>query len=44
MILAFGTFGIPIIYSAITKDLHILTMYLWIVCRLFQAIDAHSGY
>ena len=44
MILAFGAVGIPVIYTAITKDLHILTMYLWIVGRLFQAIDAHSGY
>jgi methylsterol monooxygenase len=44
MILAFGSVGIPIIYTSITKDLHVLTMYLWIVARLFQAIDAHSGY
>ena len=44
MILAFGAVGIPIIFTAITKDLHILTMYIWIVLRLFQAIDAHSGY
>jgi methylsterol monooxygenase len=44
MILAFGAVGIPIVFCAFTKDLHILTMYLWIVGRLFQAIDAHSGY
>lgn len=44
MILAFGSVGIPIIYCVFTKDLHILTMYVWIVLRLFQAIDAHSGY
>ncbi|KAG1458737.1 hypothetical protein G6F55_005169 [Rhizopus delemar] len=24
--------------------LHLVTMLLWIVLRLFQAIDAHSGY
>ena len=30
--------------GAISKNLHILTMYIWIVLRLFQAIDAHSGY
>ena len=29
---------------ALTKDLHILTVYIWIVMRLFQALDAHSGY
>ncbi|KAI9872236.1 MAG: C-4 sterol methyl oxidase [Pleopsidium flavum] len=44
MILGLGTVGAPILWCAITGDLHILTMYLWIVFRLFQAIDAHSGY
>ncbi|CAO2647807.1 Nn.00g087290.m01.CDS01 [Neocucurbitaria sp. VM-36] len=44
MVLGFGTVGVPIMWCAITKDLHILTMYTWIVFRLFQAIDAHSGY
>ena len=44
MILGLGTLGSPILWCAITKDLHILTMYIWIVLRLFQAIDAHSGY
>lgn len=44
LILAFGAIGIPIIFCALTKDLHVMTMYLWIVGRLFQAIDAHSGY
>lgn len=44
MILGFGTVSCPILWCAITGDLHILTMYIWIVLRLFQAIDAHSGY
>ncbi|CAG7917977.1 unnamed protein product [Penicillium olsonii] len=44
MILGFGTVGCPILWCAMTGDLHILTMYIWIVLRLFQAIDAHSGY
>jgi methylsterol monooxygenase len=44
MILGLGTVSSPILWCAITGDLHILTMYLWIVLRLFQAIDAHSGY
>jgi len=26
------------------RDLHIITVYTWITLRLFQAIDAHSGY
>lgn len=44
MILGFGTVGCPILWCAVSGDLHILTMYIWIVLRLFQAIDAHSGY
>lgn len=44
MLLAFGTVGVPILWSAVTRDLHLLTMYAWVALRLFQAIDAHSGY
>ncbi|OQE40070.1 hypothetical protein PENCOP_c006G06504 [Penicillium coprophilum] len=44
MILGFGTVSSPILWCAFTGNLHILTMYIWIVLRLFQAIDAHSGY
>ncbi len=44
MLLGLGTVGSPILWSALTGDLHILTMYVWITLRLFQAIDAHSGY
>ncbi|TGO61959.1 hypothetical protein BCON_0023g00170 [Botryotinia convoluta] len=44
MVLGLGTVGSPILWVMLTGNLHILTMYIWIVCRLFQAIDAHSGY
>ncbi|KAK2814213.1 C-4 sterol methyl oxidase [Arthroderma sp. PD_2] len=44
MALGFGTVICPILWCALTGDLHLLTMYIWIVFRLFQAIDAHSGY
>ncbi|KAJ5050104.1 C-4 sterol methyl oxidase [Penicillium rubens] len=44
MILGFGTVSSPILWCAFTGNLHILTMYIWIVLRLFQAVDAHSGY
>ena len=44
MLLGIPTVGTPILWCAITGNLHILTMYTWIVLRLFQAIDAHSGY
>ncbi len=44
LILGMGTIGGPFMLCAFTKDLHILTVYIWIVLRLFQAIDAHSGY
>ncbi|CAD6887995.1 unnamed protein product [Tilletia controversa] len=44
LILGTGTIGGPFALCALTKDLHILTVYVWIVLRLWQAIDAHSGY
>lgn len=44
LILGAGTVGGPFLLCALTKNLHILTVYIWIVLRLFQAIDAHSGY
>jgi methylsterol monooxygenase len=44
MLLGAGSVGPPIIWVLLTGQLHILTMYIWIVGRLCQAIDAHSGY
>ncbi|EDR13647.1 C4-methyl sterol oxidase [Laccaria bicolor S238N-H82] len=43
-ILGAGTILGPLLYVFFTKNLHIITVYAWIVLRLFQAIDAHSGY
>lgn len=43
-ILGTGTILGPILYCFFRRDLHILTVYVWITLRLFQAIDAHSGY
>ncbi|KAJ5895482.1 hypothetical protein N7495_007173, partial [Penicillium taxi] len=44
MVLGLGTVGSPILWAAWTGELHIFTMYVWITLRLFQAVDAHSGY
>lgn len=44
LILAEGTIAGPFIYCVFRKDLHILTVYAWIVMRQLQAVDAHSGY
>ncbi|KAJ7585361.1 hypothetical protein C8J56DRAFT_1052666 [Mycena floridula] len=52
LILAVGTIVGPQIYAAFAQQLgadkvdqvHIVTIYLWVTLRLFQAIDAHSGY
>ena len=44
MILGTGTIAGPLLYCAFRGDLHIVTVYAWITLRLFQAIDAHSGY
>ncbi|TFK38449.1 C4-methyl sterol oxidase [Crucibulum laeve] len=43
-ILGAGTITGPLLYCYFTRNLHIVTVYIWIVLRLFQAIDAHSGY
>ncbi|GKU21613.1 methylsterol monooxygenase [Fusarium langsethiae] len=43
-LLGIGVVGCPIVLLAITGELHLFTMYTWIVLRLFQAIDSHSGY
>ncbi|KAG8968387.1 C-4 sterol methyl oxidase [Tulasnella sp. 419] len=44
LILGLGTVGGPLLYTYFAGSLHIVTMYLWIVLRLWQAVDAHSGY
>jgi len=44
LILGTGTIAGPLMYSYVMRDLHIFTVYVWIALRLFQAIDAHSGY
>lgn len=43
-LLGVGTVGIPLAWVAITGDLHMLTVFIWVGLRLFQAVDAHSGY
>ena len=44
LILGLGTIGGPLAYVYATADLHIITVYAWLVVRLFQTVDAHSGY
>ncbi|GMG23988.1 unnamed protein product [Ambrosiozyma monospora] len=44
MLLGFGTVGIPIMWCYFTRNLHLFTICIWITLRLFQAVDAHSGY
>ncbi|KAI9462607.1 hypothetical protein F5148DRAFT_1276568 [Russula earlei] len=44
MILGTGTIVGPLLYCWFKPNLHIITVYIWITLRLFQAIDAHSGY
>ncbi|KAG5462031.1 MAG: hypothetical protein BJ554DRAFT_5686 [Olpidium bornovanus] len=43
-ILGFGTLGGPLLWAMLTGDLHIVTVITWMVFRMIQAIDAHSGY
>ena len=44
MILGTGTIVGPLLWCWLKPNLHIITVYIWITLRLFQAIDAHSGY
>ncbi|KAL7417739.1 fatty acid hydroxylase superfamily-domain-containing protein [Mrakia frigida] len=44
LILGAGTIGAPIGWVAYTKDLHLVTVLLWMTLRLMQAVQAHSGY
>ncbi|KAE8539833.1 hypothetical protein D1P53_003770 [Cryptococcus gattii VGV] len=44
LILAQGTISGPFLYAVFRNDLHIFTVYIWITLRLWQAVDAHSGY
>ena len=49
MALGFGTIGFPIIYAYTSlhfdlPELHLFTIIVWIVLRLYQAVDSHSGY
>jgi hypothetical protein len=50
LILGTGTIGGPLLMAMASQtifpqtSLHIITVYIWIVLRLFQAVEAHSGY
>lgn len=44
MALGFGTVGFPMIYAYLFGNLHLFTVTCWVVLRLLQAVDAHSGY
>lgn len=45
LILGLGTVGGPLLWCwASGGNMHLITMYIWITLRLFQAVDAHSGY
>ncbi|GAA6032803.1 hypothetical protein JCM8097_000799 [Rhodosporidiobolus ruineniae] len=45
LVLGLGTVGSPLLWCYLSGgNMHLITMYTWICCRLFQAVDAHSGY
>lgn len=50
MALGVGTVGFPVLYAYAAKvnetlpTLHLFTITCWIVLRLLQAVDSHSGY
>jgi methylsterol monooxygenase len=44
VVLGLGTIGGPLLYVALTGNLHIFTVFIWLIIRLWQTVDAHSGY
>ncbi|KAJ1974416.1 C-4 sterol methyl oxidase [Dimargaris verticillata] len=44
LILGTGTIGGPLLWVMATGDMHIFTVLTWIVLRLLQTVDSHSGY
>ncbi|KAM0746945.1 C-4 methylsterol oxidase [Meredithblackwellia eburnea MCA 4105] len=42
--LGLGTVLSPLLFCWWTGNLHLITVYIWISLRLFQAVDSHSGY
>jgi methylsterol monooxygenase len=43
-ILGMGTIGGPLLYCLAGYELHMITVLVWVTLKLFQAVDAHSGY
>ncbi|KAJ6540985.1 C4-methyl sterol oxidase [Mycena vulgaris] len=41
-ILGTGTVAGPLLYGLFIPNLHVITVYIWMALRLFQAIDAHN--
>ncbi|CAN6598749.1 C-4 methylsterol oxidase Erg25p [Trichomonascus vanleenenianus] len=39
-----GTVGSPLLVSYLFGEMHLFTVLLWIMMRLLQAVDSHSGY
>ncbi|KAL7274279.1 C-4 sterol methyl oxidase [Rhizina undulata] len=39
-----GTILPPLVWAAYTGNMHIITIYVWLFLRMYQVIDAHSGY
>lgn len=44
MVLGLGTVASPLVWALCTGDLHLFTMHTWMILRVFQAVDSHSGY
>lgn len=39
-----GTVGSPVLWAYYFKNVHLITVISWVILRLFQAVDSHSGY
>ncbi|KAL0571084.1 C-4 sterol methyl oxidase [Marasmius crinis-equi] len=43
MILGFGTLAGSLVLALFT-EVHFVTFFIWVILKLFQAVDSHSGY
>jgi sterol desaturase/sphingolipid hydroxylase (fatty acid hydroxylase superfamily) len=43
MFLGFGTIFPPVLFSWF-QGMHLLTLYTWLIVRLFQTVEVHTGY
>eukprot|EP00842_Homolaphlyctis_polyrhiza_P005301 jgi/Hompol1/5772/HPOL_002055-RA len=44
LVLGIGFFVGPLLWVAVLRDLHVINIFVWVLARLIQVVDSHSGY